>query len=165
MVDFVREGVLDVVAASPVVLKIVNVHIAITERLARGEVEVANYLVDTDAPLDATSFFALLVEVLRVVLARALFNILASAKRPGNGGIGITHFGTSVATACLLGICRSRRAVTFSAIIYVMRLVTATCEDQVSVKTSHVSVNQPYRNLSRHMFSESSKRSIRCPVA
>jgi len=57
-------------------------HVAVTEALARREVEVAHDLVDTDASLNSASFASLFVEVLRIVLALALFDVLTTAKGP-----------------------------------------------------------------------------------
>ena len=74
------ESVLDALAASEVVLKIVDVHVAIAEGLARCEVEVSNHLVDTDATFDTASFPPLLVEVLAVVFPLALLHVLTATE-------------------------------------------------------------------------------------
>lgn len=68
--------------ALEVVVEIVYVHVAVAETLARSEVEVAHHLVDTDATLNTASLFPLLVKVFRVVLARALFHVLAATEGP-----------------------------------------------------------------------------------
>lgn len=80
MVNLMGEGVFNAVAASPVIFKVVDMHVAIAEGLARGEVEVANNLVNTDTTFNTAALSALLIEMLRVVLACTLFDVFSSSK-------------------------------------------------------------------------------------
>jgi hypothetical protein len=80
MVDLMREGMR--VLILEVVLQIVDVQVAVRERLSGGDVEVSYDLIDADTALETASFLALLVEVLGVVFALALFYALAAPKRP-----------------------------------------------------------------------------------
>lgn len=61
MMDIVGESMFDVIAASPVVLEIVNVHVTVAERLARCKVEIANNLVDTNSTFNTAAFSTLFV--------------------------------------------------------------------------------------------------------
>jgi hypothetical protein len=80
LVDLVGEAVAALVLE--VVLQIMDVHIAVGEGLAGGEVEVAHHFVHPDPAFYPASLFALGVEVLGVVLALALLDALAAAKGP-----------------------------------------------------------------------------------
>jgi len=80
MVHLVAERVLGSTASSTIVIQIVYVHVAIAERLARSEMEVAHDLVDTDPSLDTTPLSTLLIQMFRVVFPLALLYILAAAK-------------------------------------------------------------------------------------
>jgi len=80
MVDLVREGVFNVVASSPVVFKVVDMHVAVAEGFARSKVEVANNLVDTDTTFDTAALSTLLIEMLRVMLACTLFDVFPLPK-------------------------------------------------------------------------------------
>ena len=121
VVDLVAEGVFDALRVE-VVVQVVHVHVAVAEALARREVEVAHHLVDADAALDAAAFAALLVEVLAVVFALALLDVLASAKRPAHAGVGVSHFVAGVAAAGLARRTGSRRAIAFPAVIWIQVL-------------------------------------------
>ena len=133
MVNLVGESVFNVIGSSPVVFEIVNVHVAVAERFAGSEVEVANNLVDTDSTFDTTAFSTLLVEVFRVVLACTLLNVLSSSKRPRDARISVADFSTGVAAASLLCVCRSWCAVAFSAVIGIQvggRVIVVTDRSQ-----------------------------------
>jgi hypothetical protein len=137
MVNLMGEGVFNVIGASPVVLKIVNVHVAVAERFARSEVEVANDLVDTDSTFDTTALSTLLIEMLRVVLACTLLNVLASSKRPRDARVSVANFGTGVAAASFLCVRRGWCAITFSTVVGVQvgsRVIAMTdrCQHNVS---------------------------------
>lgn len=75
-----REGVC--VFVLKVVFKIVYVQVAVGEGLSRCDVKVANYFVDLNATFKTTSLLALGIKVFGIMLAFALFNILAATKRP-----------------------------------------------------------------------------------
>ena len=122
VVDFVGEGVLDALAAREVVLQVVDVHVAVAERFARGEVEVSHHLVDADAALDPAALPPLLVQVLAVVFPLALLDILAPPERPADAGVRFPHFGASVAAASLGRVRRRRRSVTLTAVLRVQML-------------------------------------------
>lgn len=117
MVDLMREGVFNIVAPSPVVFQVVNMHVAVAEGFARGEVEVANNLVDTDTSFDTAAFSTLLIEMLRVMLACTLFDILSSSEGPRDACISVADFSTSVAAARLLCVRGGWCTITFSAVI------------------------------------------------
>ena len=90
--------------------------LSITEALSRRKVEVSYDLVDADAAFDAAAFAALLVELLAVVFALALFDVFAAAEGPGDGGVGFAHFGAGVAAAGFCGGGGGRCAVAVAAI-------------------------------------------------
>lgn len=104
MMHLVGECVFCSATSSEIVFQVMHMHVAIAERLARGEMEVAHDLVDANTSLNAASFPALLVQVFRVVFPIALFYILATAERPGDAGISVADFSASVAAPCLLGV-------------------------------------------------------------
>lgn len=100
-----------------VVLEVVYVQVSVREGLSRGDVEVADDLVDLDAALKAASLLALGIEVFSVVLAFALLDTLTATERPRNGGIGVTYFIARVAAASLLCVGGSGGAVAFAAVV------------------------------------------------
>lgn len=114
LVDRVLERVLD--RAFPVVLEIVNVHVAIAETAARRKVEVSDHLVDTQAALDAASLLSLLVELLGVVLPLALLNTLTLAESPGSLRVCLSNFVTSLATPRLHSVVRGGGSVTVTTV-------------------------------------------------
>lgn len=114
LVDLVRESVGLVLE---VVLEVVNVHVAVGERLSGRNVEVSDDFVDTDVSLQAASLPALLVEVLGVVLTFTLFHTFAATKRPRDGGVGITDFVAGVAAAGLDRVRGRGCAETFTAVV------------------------------------------------
>ncbi|KAI7165215.1 DUF1692-domain-containing protein [Hortaea werneckii] len=122
VVDVVREGMLDAFAACEVVLKIVHVHVAVAEGFPRREVEVTDDLVHADPAFDAAPFAPLRVEVLAVVFAFALFYVLAPAEGPAYAGVGVAHFGASVAAAGFHGVGGGGRAVALAAVFRVEML-------------------------------------------
>jgi len=99
-----------------VILQIMHMRLSITEALSRRKVEVSYDLVDADAAFDAAAFAALLVELLAVVFALALFDVFAAAEGPGDGGVGFAHFGAGVAAAGFYGVGRGRGAVALAAV-------------------------------------------------
>lgn len=102
--------------AAEVVFEVVNVCLSIGKGLAGREVEVSDDLVDTDAAFDAAAFAALGVERFAVVFAFALFDVLAAAEGPADGGVGIAHFGTGIAAAWFGGTGGCRCAVALAAV-------------------------------------------------
>ena len=90
--------------------------LSITEALSRRKVEVANDLVDADAAFDAAALAALLVQLLAVVFALALFDVFAAAEGPGDGGVGFADFGAGVAAAGFYGVGRGGGAVALAAV-------------------------------------------------
>lgn len=101
----------------PVVLQVVNVHVAIAEASARGKMEVAHHLVHAQVSLDATALLALGIELLGVVLALALLDILTSAKGPRGQGVCFSDFVAGIAAAGLLGVGGRLGAVTIAAVV------------------------------------------------
>jgi hypothetical protein len=93
-----------------------HVHVSVGERFPWRNVEVADDLVHADAALETASFPALLVEVFGVVLALALFDALAAAKGPGDGGVGFADLLARVTAALLDSVVGGRCAVTFAAV-------------------------------------------------
>lgn len=116
-VDGVAERVAALNGSVPVVLEVMDVHVAVAETATGGEVEVADDLVDAQAASDLASLVALLVQALGVVLARALLDVLAAAKGPRCLGVRLTHLVTRVTTAGLLGVGRGRGAVAAAAVV------------------------------------------------
>lgn len=115
-VDRVPERVAALDGCLPVVLEVVNVHVVVAETPARRNVEVAHNFVDAQAALDAAPFGALLVEALSVVFARALLDVLATAKRPRRLRVCFTHLVARVAAAGLGGVGGGWRAVAVAAV-------------------------------------------------
>jgi len=96
VVDRVRERVRLV---AEVVVQVVHMEIAVGKGFARRNVEVSNDFVDADGAGKTAALAALLVELLGVVLALALLDVLAAAKRPRDGGIRFADFVAGLATA------------------------------------------------------------------
>jgi hypothetical protein len=94
----------------------VNVHVASRERLSGGDVEVADYLVNTDAALKTASLLSLCIEVLGIMFALALLDALSTAKGPGYRCVCLADFITRVAAARLDCVGRCRCAEAFSAV-------------------------------------------------
>lgn len=117
LVDGVGEAVAAGDGGVPVVLEVVDVHVAVAEAAAGGDVEVADDLVDAQATLDAAALVALLVQPLGVVLPHALLDVLAAAKGPGRLGVGLAHLVTGLATSGLHGTRRGGGAVAASAVV------------------------------------------------
>src|SRR6266576_1385470 len=82
-----------------VVVKIVNMHIAIAETPPRCDVEVANDLVDSKAPLYSTTLFSLGVQSFAIMLSLTLFHVIPSSKSPRLCSISLPNFIASIATA------------------------------------------------------------------
>lgn len=116
VVDLVCEGVLDSFPTSKVVFEVVDVHVAIAEGLARGEVEVADDFVDPNSALDTASLPALFVQMFGVVLALALLYILATPERPGDACVGVADLGASVTASCLDRVGRGGSTIALSAV-------------------------------------------------
>lgn len=119
VVDGVAEGVsLLEVRRVPVVGEIVDMHVAVAVTAARRNMKVANNLVDSDTTLNSTSFPALLVKPLTVVLALALLDrvSLLAPKLPCCSGVCVPHFVTGVAAACFCCIRRRSGAITFTTV-------------------------------------------------
>jgi hypothetical protein len=100
-----------------IILQIMHMQIAIGKRLPRCDVEIANDLVYADGALQAAALAALGVEVFGVVLALALLDAFAAAKRPGYGGVGVAHFVACVAAAGFGGAGGGWGAVAFAAVV------------------------------------------------
>jgi hypothetical protein len=103
--------------ALPVVLQIVHVHVAVAETAAGGKVEVANDLVDTQATLDTAALLSLLVQLLGIVLALALLDILSPAKGPRGLRVGLADLVTGLTAAFLLRVGRRRGTVATSTVL------------------------------------------------
>ncbi|KAI6761910.1 hypothetical protein HG531_002463 [Fusarium graminearum] len=103
-VDDVGEVVGETLGHVPVVLKIVNVHVAAAETSSGSEMEVTNDLVYAQASLNTAALATLRIQLLTIVLTLTLLNTLAAAKGPRGLGIGFTDFVTSLTTACLLSV-------------------------------------------------------------
>jgi hypothetical protein len=93
-----------------------HVQIAIRKGFARRNVEVANDLVDLDAALKTAPFLSLCIEVFGIMLALALLDTLTATKRPGNRGVGVTHFIASITATSLEAIGGWRGSVAFTAV-------------------------------------------------
>lgn len=102
-----------------VVFEIVGVHVPGRETAARGNVEIANHLVDTDYALQTTSFVALSVDSFRVVLAHALLDVLATSECPLFLRVRFPHFVACVAAAGLDGVVGRGSAAAFAAVCWV----------------------------------------------
>lgn len=122
IVDDVGEVVLGVVGRIPVVLEIVDVHVAVAEAAARRKVEVSNDLVDAETTLDAASLLALLLQLLGVMLAQTLLDILALTERPRSLRIRLSNLLASVTAAGFLGVGRGRGAIAGAAVVGVQVL-------------------------------------------
>lgn len=116
VVDVVRKVVLLVARGLPVVLQVVNVHVAVAEAATGRQMKVAHDLVHLQETIDAAALVALLLQALRVVLALALLKGLAVAKCPGNLSVRLADFLASVAAAGLFGIVRGRRSAAVTAV-------------------------------------------------
>lgn len=101
----------------PVVLEVVHVHIAVAEAAPRGEVEVSDDLVDTQAAFDSASLVALLVETTRIVFQYTLLDIFSASETPLCLGIRLTHLVTRVAATWLRGVGRGRGTIAGTAIV------------------------------------------------
>jgi hypothetical protein len=115
-VDDVGEVVRLALGGVPVVLQIVNVHVAAAEASSRSKVEVANNLVHAQATLNAATFLTLSIQLLSIVLALTLLDALSTAKGPRRLGVGFTNFVTSLAAAGLSGIRRGLSTVAATAV-------------------------------------------------
>jgi hypothetical protein len=95
------------------------VHVAITEAAARGDVEVANNLVNAQPALDSAALVALLIQLLAVVLALALLDVFAPTESPGGLRVRVLDFLAGVAASGLLRIGRGLCAVARTAVVWV----------------------------------------------
>jgi len=111
----------------------VNVNVSVAERFARCKVEVTNHLVDTNATLNSASFLTLRIEFLRIVFAHALLDVFATAKRPGDGGVGLTDFLAGVTAAVLDSGLWRWSAVTLSTVIRIQMLGIIFMSEMLSV--------------------------------
>lgn len=93
------------------------VHCTSSEAAARSDVEVANDLVHSQNTFDATSFIALLVELLSVPFPLTLFNVLSPPKGPASGSIRLAHLLTGIAAALFDGVCWWLSSVARSTVI------------------------------------------------
>jgi len=100
----------------PVVLKIVNMHVAAAEASSGGEMEVTNDLVHAQASLNAATLVTLSVQLLAIMLAFTLLNALTTAKGPRSLGIGLANFVTSLTTSGLLSIGRRLSTIAATAV-------------------------------------------------
>jgi hypothetical protein len=80
LVDLMGEAVAALVLE--VVFQIVDVHVAVGERLAGRKVEISHHLVHANSALYSASLFALGVEVLGVVFTLTLLHTLTAAEGP-----------------------------------------------------------------------------------
>ena len=113
MVDYVGERVATLHGCVPVVLEVVDVHIAVAEAPARGDVEVSDDLVHAQATLDATAFVPLLLQLLGVVLAFALLDTFTLSEGPRCLRVRLSNLVASLAAPGLLrirwGVCAVAR--------------------------------------------------------
>lgn len=116
-VDDVGEVVLGIVGGLPVVLEVVDVHVSVAEGAARSQVEVSNDLVHAEATLNAAALPALLLQLLGVVLTRALLDVLSLTERPRGLRVRFSDFLASVTAAGLLRVRRRRGTVTGAAVV------------------------------------------------
>lgn len=116
-VDDVREVVLGIVGSLPVVLEVVDVHVSVAEGAARSQVEVSNDFVHAEATLNAAALPALLLQLLGVMLARALLDVFSLTERPRGLRVRFSDFLASVTAAGLLRVRRRRGTVTGAAVV------------------------------------------------
>lgn len=103
MVDSMRERVSALhIRRIPVIGQVMNVHVAIAVTASWGDMEIANDLVNPHPTFDAAAFLALRIQLFAIVFAFALLDVLAAAKGPGDGRVGVAYFVTSITTSCLL---------------------------------------------------------------
>jgi len=106
-VNDVGEVVLDIVRARlPVVLEVVNMVVAVAEASTGGKVEVSYNLVDPESAFDAAAFRLLFHQLLGIVLALTLLDVLPATKGPASPSVRLPDLLASVAAALLLRIGR-----------------------------------------------------------
>lgn len=117
VVDVVGERVATLDGRVPVVLEIVDVHVAVAKAAAGGDVEVTDDLVHAQPTVDAASFVALGLEVLGVVFPFALLDALSGAEGPRRLGICFTDLVAGVAASRLLRVVGRGCAVARTAVV------------------------------------------------
>jgi hypothetical protein len=100
----VREHMTALYRCIEVVIEIMYVHVAIAETPPRGDMEVANNLVDSKASFYPTPFFPLRIQPLSIVFTLALLDVLTTPESPGGRGVRLPNFFAGIATARFLRI-------------------------------------------------------------
>jgi hypothetical protein len=106
MVYDVREHMTAFYRCIEVVIEIMYVHVAIAEASPWCDMEVANDFVDSKASLYPTPLPPLRVQSLSIMFALALLDIFTTPESPGDRGVRLPNFITSIATAWFLRIRR-----------------------------------------------------------
>ena len=101
MVDLVRKSMRIPIRRIQIIIQIMHVHCSITETPSWRNVEISNDFVDPESAFDPTALPTLSVQFFAVVFALALFDVFATAKSPGDRGVGFAHFFAGVAAAGL----------------------------------------------------------------
>lgn len=114
-------------------------HLSVAETLPRRKMEVSDDLVDADAAFNPAAFAALLIELLSVVFALALIDVLAAPERPGSCGVGVADFGASIAAAGLRSGYGCVGAVAAAAIgrVQVVSFFRVSVDDESGVSEFH----------------------------
>ena len=115
-VDHVGKVVLLAIRGLDIVLQVVDVHISVAEAAARSQMEVSNNLVNLEGALDATSFGSLRVQLLGVVFALTLLDVLSPAKSPRGLRVGFSNFVAAVTAPRLDSVAGGRRTVAVTAV-------------------------------------------------
>lgn len=129
-VDNVAEIVRLAVGHIPVVLEVMNVHVAIAKRASRGKMEVSDDLVNLEGSVNAAALVALLFQSLGVMFALTLLKGSAITKGPGLLSICFSNFLASIAASLLHNVARSGGATTFTTVRGVEMLSTVVMEVQ-----------------------------------
>jgi hypothetical protein len=115
--DLMREYVTARDWGIEIVVKVVDMHVAVTETPSWSNVEVTNDFVHSKTPFNSASFFSLRIQSLSIVLALALFHVLASPKSPRYTCVCFSDFVASITATLLDCVWRRIRAIASTTVI------------------------------------------------